>query len=154
MSKDPIIEKLSEKNFREFVRMIEIFADFEKLAPPDEEAKKRLKKDGMGKNKKYEAYLVKINGKYAAYTIFFMTYGSFSAMPKLFIEDLFILEEFRRLGLGRKILDFLIGTAKKRQCRAIDLNVIDWNKNAINFYRKNGFKFVNWELYRLELNSG
>ena len=49
-----------------------------------------VSKADLGKNKKYNAYLVKINGKYAAYMIFFMTYGSFSAMPKMFIEDIFI----------------------------------------------------------------
>ena len=147
------VEKLSEKNFDDFVELIKIFADFEKLTPPDEAAKKRLKKDGLGKNARYEAYLTRINGRYVAYTIFFMTYGSFSAMPKLFLEDIFILEDFRRKGLGKKILDFVINIARKRKCRVLDLNVIDWNKNAINFYRKNGFKHVNWDLYRLELKK-
>ena len=80
-----------------------------------------------------------------------MSYSSFSAMQKLFIEDIFILEEFRRKGIGRKILDFAINIAKKRKCKVVELNVIDWNINAINFYKKNKFKFVNWELYRLEI---
>ena len=145
------IEKLSGENFNEFIKLVEIFANFEKLTPPDKNAKKRLKIDGIGKNPKYEAYLVKTSGKYAAYTIFYMAYSSFSAMPKLFVEDIFILEEFRRKGLGKKILDFIVGIAKKSECMAVDLNVLDWNTNAILFYKKHGFKYLNWELYRLEL---
>ena len=147
------IEQLSGKNFDEFARMICIFADFEKLKAPDENAKRRLKSDGIGKNKKYGAYLAKVNKKYAGFTIFTMAYGSFSAMPRMFVEDIFLLEEFRGKGVGKEILDFIIGIARKRKCGAIDLNVLDWNQNAMGFYKKNGFEHMNWELYRLELKT-
>ena len=144
------IEKLSGKNFDEFVRLIRNFANFEKLRPPDQKARARLRKDGLGQNPKYEAYLVKIDGKYAAYMIFFMAYASFIAFPILFLEDFFILKEYRRKGIGQKMLDFCIKFAKKRNCGRVDLTVLDWNTNAIKFYEKNGFRYINWKLYRLE----
>ena len=150
MNNNLIIEKLSGKNFNEFVKLIEVFANFEKFDPPDEKAKLRLKKDGLSKNPKYEAYLGKIGNKYVAYLIFFMTYASFIALPTLFLEDMFILKEYRRKGIGKKILDLCMKFAKERNCGRVDLNVLDWNIDAIHFYKKNNFRFINWELYRLE----
>jgi GNAT superfamily N-acetyltransferase len=144
------IEKLSEENFDEFISLMTEFAHYEKLDPPDEDAVKRLRDDGLGKNPKFEAYLGKYGKKYASYCIFFMTYSSFSGRHTLFLEDIFVLKEFRKKGIGQKILDFCIRTAKERECARLDLNVIEWNKLAIDFYKKNEFKFVNWDLYRLE----
>jgi len=150
MSSKLVIEKLSGKNFEEFIKLMEVFANFEKLNPPDKQAKSRLKKDVLSKNPKYEAYLGKVGNKYVGYVIFFMTYASFIALPTLFLEDLFVLEEYRKKGIGQKMLDFCMKFAKERNCGRVDLNVLDWNVNAINFYKKNNFKFINWELYRLE----
>ena len=150
MSNRLVIEKLSGKNFDEFVRLISAFANFEKFSPPDQKARTRLRKDGLGQNLKYEAHLVKINGKYIAYIVFFMAYASFIALLTIFLEDFFILKEYRRKGIRQKILDFCMKFAKKRNCGRVDLTVLDWNVNAIKFYEKNKFKFINWKLYRLE----
>ena len=150
MNNELVIEKLSENNFNEFFRLIEVFADFEKLTPPDKKAKLRLKDDGLCKNPRYEAYLGKIGNKYVSYMIFFMTYGSFVALPTLFLEDIFVLQEVRGKGIGQRMLDFCIKFAKERNCGRLDLNVIDWNTNAIKFYEKNNFKLLNWKIYRLE----
>ncbi len=150
MQKELIIEKLSGENFDEFVKLIEIFANFEKLAPPDDKAKLRLREDGLGKNLKYEAYLGKIGDEYISYIIFFMAYSSFSALPTLFLEDIFVLKGYRRLGIGQKMLNFCIEFAKERNCVRVDLTVLNWNTNAMKFYEKNNFKPLNWKIYRLE----
>jgi len=150
MTEKLAIENLSEKNFDEFVKLMKLFADFEKLTPPDDDARKRLKRDGIGKNTKYEAYLFKINDKYVAYAIFLMAYGSFKGMPTLFLEDVFVLKEYRKKGIGQQILNFVVKKAKDRNCDRIDLYVLDWNENAIKFYEKNKFKLMNWKIYRME----
>ena len=54
----------------------------------------------MGDEPKYEAYLGMLDGKAVGYLIFFMTYSSFLALPTLYIEDIFVLKEFRRRGVG------------------------------------------------------
>ena len=147
------IEKLSEKNFNEFAKLMKIFADFEKLSPPDANARLRLKKDGLGRNPKYEAYLGKIGGKYVAYTMFFMAYSSFKALPTLFLEDIFILKKYRRKGIGQKMLDFCVKTAKERKCGRIDGYILDWNTPSINFFEKNNAEHPNWVFYRINLKD-
>lgn len=144
------IEKINLQNFNEFLYLVEKLAEYEKLDPPDREAKNRLRKDAFSKNPKYEAYLAKIGDKYIAYLIFFMNYSSFLALPVLYLEDIFVLEKYRKRGIGQLLFNFCVKIAKERNCGRIEWHVLDWNKPGINFYEKNRGKHLsNWKYYRL-----
>lgn len=149
--KSLVIEKLSKSNFDNFVYLIKKLAEYERLEPPDKEAVKRLKKDGLSKKPKFEAYLAKIGEEYVGYLIFYMAYSSFLGMPTLFLEDTFVVEEYRKHGVGQKIFDFVKGQVRKRGYRRLDFCIIEWNKPAIEFAEKNKAKKLNWLYYRLEL---
>jgi GNAT superfamily N-acetyltransferase len=151
MNPDITIEKINKENFNEFLWLVEKLAEYEKLNPPDEEAKARLRKDGLSKNPKYEAYLAKINQKYVGYIIYFMCYSSFLALSTLYLEDIFVLKEFRKKGIGKKLFEFCVSKAKEKKCGRIEWHVLDWNKTGINFYEKNNAKHLsNWLYYRLD----
>jgi hypothetical protein len=96
-----VIEKVEAETFSDFLGLIDKLAEYEKLAPPDEEAKKRLRRDCLSDKPKYQAFIGKVGDKYVSYVIFFFTYSSFLALPTLFLEDIFVLEKYRRQG-GRK----------------------------------------------------
>ncbi len=144
------IEKITEDNFEEFLYLVEKLAEYEKLTPPDDAAKARLRKDGLDAMPKYLAYLGKINGKYVAYVIFFFNYSSFVAKPLMYIEDIFVLEEYRRNGIGQKMFEFCVKEAKGHGCGRIEWCVLNWNEPALRFYAKNGAKKLNWTFFRLE----
>jgi len=148
-----IIERLSEENFEDFVYLIEKLAEYEKLKPPNEQAKIRLRNDGLSSNPKFEAYLGKIDGKYVGYIIFYMAYSSFLALPALFLEDIFVFEEYRKKGVGQKMLDFCAKLAKEKKCGRIDLCILDWNIPSIKFFEKNNAKSLNWLYYRINLRN-
>ncbi|NVM01820.1 MAG: GNAT family N-acetyltransferase [Candidatus Helarchaeota archaeon] len=143
------IERISESNFNDFVYLIEKLAEYEKLEPPDDEAKVRLKRDGLSEDPKYEAYLGFLNGKPIGYIIFFFTYSSFLAMPTLYLEDILILEEYRRKGFGEKLFNFCVKQAQLRECGRMEWCVLTWNEPAIKFYEKIGASRLNWFFYRL-----
>ncbi len=150
MKENLIIEPIKNNNFDEFLYLIDKLAEYEKLTPPDEKAKIRLRKDGLSKNPKYEAYIGKIDDKYIGYVIFFMSYSSFLAKPVLYLEDIFVLKEHRKTGIGQKLFNFIVSKAKERDCGRIEWHVLDWNKLGINFYEKNNAKHLsNWLYYRL-----
>ncbi len=145
------IEKISEKNFDEFLFLVDQLAFYEKLTPPDKAAKKRLKIDGLGSNTKYEGYISRLNNKPIGYFFFFMTYSSFLARPTFYLEDIFLLREYRKNGYGHKMFEFCLDIAKKRNCGRMEWCVLNWNKNAFNFY--NRYKPINlceeWSYLRL-----
>jgi GNAT superfamily N-acetyltransferase len=144
------IEPISEPNFNEFLFLIEKLAEYEHLSPPDEQAKARLKHDGLGGVQKYEAYLGRLDEKAVGYLIFFYTYSSFLALPTLYLEDIFILQEHRRCGFGQQMFDFCVELAQERGCGRIEWCVLSWNKPAIEFYEKNNAQKLDWIFYRFD----
>ncbi len=144
------LEKVNVQNFSQFLSLIEMLADYERLAPPDQQAKARLRRDCLSDKPKYQAYIAMLNGKPAGYIIYFYTYSSFLALPTLFIEDIFVREEYRRSGVGKKMFDFLKEVAKCEGCGRIEFTVLKWNRLAQDFYAKNGAKCLSdWEIYRV-----
>jgi len=150
MPKEITIEEISHENFNEFLYLIDKLAEYEKLDPPDQKAKHRLRVDGLYENPKYEAYLAMINDEYVGYIIYFMSYSSFVALPTLYLEDIFILKEYRKEGIGQKLFNFCVKKADEKNCGRIEWHVLDWNKPGIDFYEKNKAKHMsNWLYYRL-----
>ncbi len=146
---DLVVERVRGDNFEEFLTLVEKLAEYERLEPPDESAKKRLKADGLAENPRYEAYLGRIDGRAVSYAIFFMTYSSFLALPTLYLEDIFVLGEYRRRDIGQKLFEFCVHEALDRGCGRMEWIVLDWNEPAIRFYEKNGAKALDWTFFRM-----
>ena len=150
MTDELTIETITEANFDVFLDLVEKLAHYEKLSPPTDDEKVRLRKDGLGEAPKYFAYLGKINDKYVAYVIYYFNYSSFVAKPLMYIEDIYVLDDYRKQGIGTKMLQFCVQQAMKKGCGRIEWCVLDWNEPALKFYEKNQAKKLNWTFFRLE----
>lgn len=143
------IQRVDSQNFNEFLGLVEKLAEYEKLYPPNEEAKSRLRRDCLVEPPKYNAFIGKIKDRSVSYIIYFFTYSSFLALPTLFVEDIFVLKDYRRQGIGKKMFNFIKQTAKAEGCGRIEFIVLDWNKPAQEFYEKNGAHRLDWFFYRV-----
>lgn len=144
------IEKVTPDNFDELTGLIIALAEFEKLDPPDMEARARLRKDCFADNPRFESYLGYMDGIAVGYAIIFETYSSFLAKPTLYLEDLFVLPEYRKRGVGYSLFLFLASLAVERGNGRMEWQVLDWNENAINFYNRLGSSHLSgWYPYRL-----
>ena len=144
------MEKVNDTNFGIFFNLIEKLAEYEKLSPPDAGARERLAVDARGEHPKYEAYLGKTGDMAFGYVTFYFTYSTFLARPTLYLEDIFVREEYRGQGLGREMLDFCRKVARDRGCGRMEWMVLDWNHPAIRFYEKTGARRLAWYVYRLD----
>ena len=129
--------------------LIEALAHYEKLAPPDEAAQQRLVRDLFGEKTRIESFLAESDGKAVGYTLFFETYSSFLALPTLYLEDLFVLPEYRNRKVGSALFRRMIEESHRRGCGRMDWSVLDWNQLAIDFYERYGARRLKqWQGYR------
>jgi GNAT superfamily N-acetyltransferase len=144
------IEQVTEKTFPEFLSLLSKLAHYEHLNPPDEEAQIRLQRDLLATPPLFEAYIGLHNNNPIGFATFFFSYSTFLARQTLFLEDIFVLEEHRGLGYGKKLFDFCRNEARIRGCGRMDWMVLTWNEPSIRFYEKIGGNRLGWYTYRLE----
>ena len=86
----------------------------------------------------------------AGFALFFHNYSTFLAKPGIYLEDLFVLPEFRGKGLGKQLLSYLAQLAVERNCGRLEWSVLDWNQPAIDFYQAQGATLLNdWRINRV-----
>jgi GNAT superfamily N-acetyltransferase len=130
--------------------LITALASFEKLIPPDAGAPERLARDMSGDPPRFQAFIAELDTRPIGYAIAFETYSTFAAARKYYIEDIFILPDYRSLGYGRAVFAVLAGEAMRRGCQAMEWTALDWNKPAHNFYKGLGATPADeWIIFKL-----
>jgi GNAT superfamily N-acetyltransferase len=90
----------------------------------------------------------------AGFALFFTSYSTFLARPGIYLEDLFIREEFRSQGAGARFLAYLAKLAIDRGCGRLEWSVLNWNQRARDFYVKLGaVPMQDWTVHRLSGDS-
>ncbi|WP_459201137.1 GNAT family N-acetyltransferase [Methanococcus sp. CF] len=131
------------------LKFIKELAKYENLEDSVLATEEIIKESLFGKKQYAEALIVEARSEPVGLVLFFHNFSTFLGKPGIYIEDLYIKEEFRGMGLGKKIFEYLSNLAKERNCGRIEWVVLDWNP-ARKFYEKMGAVPVdNWLIYRL-----
>jgi GNAT superfamily N-acetyltransferase len=150
MAASPHIRRANASDATALLALIDALAEYEKLDPPDTAAKQRLIKDLSGEHPRFEAYLAELDNRAVGYAVVFETYSSFLALPTLYLEDIFVLPDYRKMKIGATLFKAMVTEAYRRGCGRMEWSVLDWNQLAINFYKKLGARHMSeWHLYRL-----
>ena len=81
---------------------------------------------------------------------FFHNFSTFLGRAGIYLEDLYVLEEYRGRGYGKALLKELARTACERGCGRLEWSCLDWNRNSIDFYLSLGaVKMDEWTVYRM-----
>ncbi len=149
-SHDISIRKATRDDATIVLELVDALAAYEKLDPPDAAAKIRLINDMTGPQPRIDAYIAEIDGRGVGYAFVLETYSSFLALPTLYLEDLFVLPEYRSRKVGYALFTAMVEEAYRRDCGRMEWTVLDWNQLAIGFYNRLGAKHMKeWHLYRL-----
>jgi len=130
------IEKSAEKDVSAIVEMIREFAAFENLSDFCEVTEENLQDAMFGENSCVEGLMAFTENKPVGYALFYENFTSFRGQRGVYLEDLYVKSEFRRLKIGEAFLKKLAQIAKERNSKRIDFLVLDWNEPAIRFYKK------------------
>ncbi|MEN9399712.1 MAG: hypothetical protein RL632_813 [Bacteroidota bacterium] len=81
------------------------------------------------------ALVVEIEQQIVGFALYYTNYSTWKGKC-LYLEDFFILPEFRRDGIGSQLFDRVVHIAKERKVRRMDWQVLEWNEPALSFYAK------------------
>ncbi len=149
------VRRATREDGSTLIRLLQALADYEHLPGPDEGARQRLLEHGWPTNGTaplFTAWLAELGGEPAGCAFTSITYSTFLARPTLYLEDLFVLPDYRRLGTGSALFSFLTHEARRLGCGRMEWVVLDWNQIALEFYHSHSATYLpEWRCYRLTL---
>jgi len=145
-----LIRKGRSADAEQFVSLVLALAEFEHLDPPSERGRMRLV-DDIFRRKKINLLVASDGSRLVGYALYFYTYSSFVAKPSLYLEDLFVLEEYRKRGIGFSLFRRCVEIALAEGCGRMEWAVLTWNAKALRFYEGLGARRMSdWYVYRLD----
>ncbi|MGF1477923.1 MAG: GNAT family N-acetyltransferase [Cyanophyceae cyanobacterium] len=131
-------------------QLIEALAQYEKLSQAVTGNVEALEKHLFGPRPYAEAIVAQWEEQVVGFALFFTNYSTFLTRPGIYLEDIFVLPEYRRRGIGRAILDRVAQIARERGCSRLEWSVLDWNEPAIAFYKELGATVLEeWRICRI-----
>lgn len=90
---------------------------------------------GFGYKPVWWAFVAEVDGVVQGFALYYIRFSTWKGQ-RMYLEDFYVQEESRRMGLGKLLFERLIVEARKRKLNGIQLQVLEWNEPAINFYKK------------------
>ena len=123
-------------------RLMREFAAYEKLQHRFKIAEAELHAALFGAKPALNSMLADVDRVTVGFALWYFTFGSFSGRYSLFVEDIFVQQDFRGRGIGLALFRHMARIALERECIDMSWTVLDWNAPAIEFYRRIGARQV------------
>ena len=131
------------------LRFIRDLADYEKMSD-QVVATEEILREWIFDKKKAEVLFVCEEEKEVGFALFFHNVSTFLGRAGIYLEDLFVLPEYRNRGYGKALLTKLSQITVERGCGRLEWACLDWNKPSIDFYKSLGAAVMDdWTTYRL-----
>jgi GNAT superfamily N-acetyltransferase len=145
-----MVRSARPEDIPEIARLIRGLAEYERLSGQVSLTEERLREHLFGPRQYAEALLAEEGGRPVGFALFFHSYSTFLGKPGIFLEDLFVEPEHRRKGHGKALLRAVARIAVERDCGRLEWSVLNWNRDAIAFYRSLGAEPLHdWTSFRL-----
>lgn len=132
--------------------LIQALADYEKLSDQVTGDIAQLQEDLFGTHPCIEAIVAQIEAsqQVVGFALFFTNYSTFLTQRGIYLEDLFVLSEYRGSGIGKGLIAKVAQIALARGCGRFEWSVLDWNAPAIAFYKRIGAEVLpDWRICRV-----
>ena len=128
---------------------IKKLAEYEKMSD-EVVATEELLNEWIFQKQKAEVIFALEDGKEVGFALFFHNFSTFLGKAGIYLEDLFVLSEYRGRGHGKALLSRLAEIACERGCGRLEWSCLDWNKPSIDFYLSLGASpMEDWTVYRV-----
>jgi len=144
------IDPATERDVPIILKLIKGLAEYERLSHEVVATEEGLRESLFGARRVAEVLIGYAGTEPVGFAVFFHNYSTFLGRPGIYLEDIFVLPEWRRRGLGGRMLGRVAQLAVERGCGRLEWSVLDWNEPAINFYKKLGARAMDeWTVYRV-----
>ena len=144
----------TEQDITTILNFINGLAEYEKLADQVVATEEKLRTTLFGAKPYAEVVIAEYQQQAAGFALFFHNYSTFLAKPGIYLEDLFVLPQYRGKGIGKVLLSYLAKLAIERDCGRLEWSVLDWNQPAIEFYQAQGATMLHdWRINRVTGDS-
>lgn len=120
------------------VAFLKKFAEFERLGGYLTVTPEKLRRAMFGEAAFVEALIAFEGNAPVGYAIFYPHFSSFRGECGLYLEDIFVDEDWRGRGFGLALLRKVALRAREKGYERIDFQVLKWNESAIRFYEDLG----------------
>jgi GNAT superfamily N-acetyltransferase len=133
------------------LQLIRGLAEYEQLSHLMQATAEDLLRDGFGPVPRFHCLLAEWDGRAAGFALYFYNYSTFKGRCGIYLEDVFVWPELRKLGIGKALVVELARIAVANDCGRYEWQVLDWNQPAIDFYESLGArKMSTWLPMRIE----
>jgi GNAT superfamily N-acetyltransferase len=130
--------------------LIQALAEYARLSHAVTGSVEALQSHLSGSRPFAAAIVAEVENQAIGFALFVYNYSTFLTKPGIYLEDLFVLPEFRRLGVGTALLSYLAKKAIAEGCGRLEWSVLDWNEPAIAFYQRMGADVLpDWRICRV-----
>jgi len=134
-----IIRKAIDKDLAEILSLIKELATFEKAPEKVTNSVEQMKNE-----KEYFKCFVAENSQkeIIGIALYFFTYYTWVG-KSLYLDDLYVKKSYRGNQIGTELLRKIFEVAKRENCKRVRWQVLNWNKSAIDMYKKSGAEIDN-----------
>lgn len=147
---DVRIERATARDVPAILSLIKALAEYERMAGDVVADEALVQASLFGPAPSAEGVIARAGEEPVGFAVWFHNYSTFLSRRGLYLEDLFVVPEWRGRGIGRALLVYLAQVAVERNCGRMEWSVLNWNEPAIRFYRSLGARPMDeWTVYRL-----
>ena len=130
-----LIRKANPEDMPRVLELIRELAIYEHAEEQVTNTVDQLTEDGFGEAPKFECLVAELNAKVVGFALFYTSYSTWKGTC-LYLEDLLVTENRRRMAIGKLLFDAVLDVARQRGARRFEWQVLEWNEPAIQFYKK------------------
>ncbi|MGC8749732.1 N-acetyltransferase family protein [Hydrotalea sp.] len=130
-----LIRKAERKDCARLLELIQELAQFEKAPQEVTVTLSHFEESGFGEKPVWWAFVAEVDGVVEAFALYYIRYSTWKGQ-RMYLEDILVTEKMRGKNIGTLLFNRLIEEAKEKKLHGMVWQVLNWNKPAIEFYKK------------------